>query len=61
MNYRIDSTQSAVVVKISSADFDQLMRFLDAVTKFILVERPSRPILDDIAWYCPPTDTGSVT
>lgn len=61
MKYHIETTSDKIVAALSFNDFDQSMRFMEVLTKFILAERKPRPILDDIVWYCPPTDTGSVT
>lgn len=60
-DYKIETTNNKIVAALSFADFDQSMRFMDALTKFILAERRPPQILDDIAWYYQPTDTGSVT
>lgn len=61
LQWQIDTTQKTIVAKLSFDDFDQSMRFMSVLTSFIMAERKPRPILDDIAWYYPPADTGSVT
>lgn len=58
-NYSIETTNDKIVAALSFADFDQSMRFMDVLTKFILVERKPPAILDDIAWYCPQQTPGA--
>jgi hypothetical protein len=38
-SYRIETTVDQIVASLSFADFDQSMRFMDVLTKFILIER----------------------
>lgn len=42
-----------LTVAVSCTDFEQSLRFVELLKTFILTEKP-RPILDDVAWYCPP-------
>jgi hypothetical protein len=61
MSWNVEMTSTKVVAAMSFADFEQSQRFVALLTKFIQTERKPPQILEDIAWYCPPTDTGSVT
>lgn len=53
--FTIDTYKDRTVAAMWFADFDQSMRFMGVLTKFILAERGPPQILEDIAWYCPPS------
>lgn len=55
LDWNVTATSETVVAAMQFENFDQSQRFIDLIIKFIQSERKPRPILDDIAWYCPPT------
>lgn len=61
LDWNVQTTSETVVAAMRFESFEQSQRFVELIIKFIQAERKPRPILDDIAWYYPPTDTGSVT
>lgn len=61
LSWNIVMGSTKVTAAMSFADFEQSQRFVALLTQFIQTERRPPQILEDIAWYCPPTDTGSAT
>ena len=61
LSWNVEMTRTEIAARLSFVDFEQSQRFVTLLTGFIQAERKPRQILDEIAWYCPPTDTGSVT
>lgn len=54
LDWNVQATSETVVASMRFENFDQSQRFVALIIKFIQAERKPRPILDDIAWYCPP-------
>lgn len=59
LSWNVHTTSETVTAAMRFKDFYQSQRFVALVIKFIEDERKPPPILDDIAWYCPPTDIGA--
>lgn len=59
LDWRVSMTGESIVAAMSFGNFEQSQRFVALIIKFIKDERGPPQILEDIAWYYPPT--GSVT
>ena len=53
--------RNKVAIAVDCDSFEQSLRLVETFKSFILKEAEPSPVLDDIAWYCHPTDTGSMT
>lgn len=57
LHWNVEMSSTKVVAALSFADFEQSQRFVALLADFIKAERKPPQILEDNAWYCPPTDT----
>lgn len=61
LDWHATATSESIHISMSFESFEQSQRFLALIIKFIQTERKPHQILEDVAWYCPLTDTGRVT
>jgi pterin-4a-carbinolamine dehydratase len=61
LDWSVDITGERITASMSFKDFEQSQRFVALIIKFIKDERAPPQILEDVAWYFPPTDTGRMT